>query len=1403
MPKPRETGKGQGDGKDGKNQAAALIINGFTLDTWLEKEGVAAVDDDLIFSGTGEGTEGVYFYVDGVAIGEVDWAEQENDNGSYNWSFGLSRDDLVSAGLFAEDTVGAGLSAEDTYEVRIGVETASKNHRSANAIFSEPYGLTIDQSVTSSINGLRLNANAAPGDWLTQDNSVVVTGSADVGATAQLAGTSAEPDAQEASPEDAGRFVPTDPLYSSQWHLNMLDDQGDAEWAIEKIWNDYNGAGVSIGIFDDGIEYSHSDLDDNYDATRHLIYLGEVLDAGPTTSQEAVHGTAVAGVIGAEANGEGSVGIAFGASLTGVNIFSGPAYINDPIPDGYASVADQQYRFDVVNHSWGALPVYINDLTDQTIATLDGWQRATSEGRDGYGTIVVKAAGNSADSAHGDAINNSRFAIITGAHDWEGDASWYTNRGPSLLISAPTSGNTEEGDLRIITTDRLGGEGYAPGDYTGTDQTGFGGTSSSAPTVTGVVALMLEANPELGWRDVQTILSYSAHGLGSYDGPLAEPTESVPVDEDGDGVVDYYTTLPVEYDSWRYNGADNWNGGGLHYSGDYGYGGVNVYNAVRMAEAWSLLGAAQTSANEIVVEDIARVIVPDDPNDPFASLSYNAHGANGEPDTVSATWTYSGEPIMLEYVTFSLEIELIYMEGLTITLTSPEGTTVTLMEPLLNDYSPLFTFLGIPWPTNWSWNFGLEAFRGEDPNGDWTLTLQEVNSTFDTENYPGYGELEGGKVNWFEFDFYGQAESVNDNYHYTNEVFDALSDEPERLSLVDDAGQDWLNLAAMTGDLTVNLAADGTGSAAMAGSGTFIEIASGTVIENVVSGDGADFLLGNDGANNLYGMRGSDLILGGAGTDTLSGGDDDDTLRGGMGSDTLNGDEGNDVLWGGDASGSGDSADTLNGGAGADYLYGEDGDDQLNGDADNDRLYGGNGADTLSGGAGADIAYGEDGNDTIWGDFAGGAGTGAGDDILLGGAGNDVINGEDGNDIVYGEADDDTLSGGAGNDTFRGGTGADTINGDAGADVLWGDSANTAGGVGDGADILNGGAGDDYLYGEGGDDQINGGDDNDRFYGGDGIDTILGGAGDDIGYGDAGNDIMWGDFGGAPTGVEGNDIMVGGDGDDLMYGEGGDDILLGQGDNDTIYGADGNDELRGGDGMDLLEGEAGNDRLRGEGGNDTLNGDDGHDSLVGGAGIDILNGGDGDDDLWGDSANTTGGVGDADDQLYAGAGNDILHGEGGNDTLDAGSGDDKVYGGSGNDTMVGGAGNDNMYGEDGDDHMTGGTGIDWMIGGDGADTLIGLDDNDYLWGGNGDDSLSGGSGTDRFWFRGSFGRDTITDYAAGELLDVRTTGVTYGDLQFANVSGNLEISSASWGAGDVIVLAGVTDSSLAESAFIF
>ena len=153
----------------------------------------------------------------------------------------------------------------------------------------------------------------------------------------------------------------------------------------------------------------------------------------------------------------------------------------------------------------------------------------------------------------------------------------------------------------------------------------------------------------------------------------------------------------------------------------------------------------------------------------------------------------------------------------------------------------------------------------------------------------------------------------------------------------------------------------------------------------------------------------------------------------------------------------------------------------------------------------------------------------------------------------------------------------------------------------------------------------------------------------------------------------------------------------------------------------------------------------GTDTVFGGSGSDSVWAGAGDDVVWAGNGNNTVSGASGNDSVESGAGSDSLLGGSGNDTMYAGSGDDYLSGGAGadslrgdagNDTVLGGSGNDSLYGQDGDDYLVGGSGADLLMGGAGNDTLF------------------GGSGGDVFAFDSGFGRDVISDFGAGDQINL-------------------------------------------------
>lgn len=795
-----------------------------------------------------------------------------------------------------------------------------------------------------------------------------------------------------ASPE--GTFC-NDPRENKQWYL---DGSTLSALSIDvySVWKDYIGTDVKIGVIDSQIDYTHVELTNAYD--KSLDYNFAQNTNNPVIDPAHLplfHGTSVAGIISAEANNQvGMVGVASGASLVGLAI----DYSSDEATKQIVAALNQAVDLDVVNNSWS----FVSNLADdfnKNPAYGAALEHLASQGRDGLGTSIVFAAGNAGSSGTSNYHNfqNSPYAIAVGAVDPNGAPSSFTSLGANVLISAA--------GREVYTTDLKNRFDTV------------NGTSFAAPAVSAAVGLMLEANPELGYRDVQEILAYSARREG-----LADSANF------GDG--------------WRTNGATNFNGGGLHFSDAFGYGFLNVHDAVRLAETWS---QQQTFAN------LAKVT---------ETISSNQKLVAGSSDHISVNINVD-KAIDIEHVQLAMDLRWLDTGNLDVYLTSPDGTQVRLVYdlPSVDRIGNIRNFV-----------FDSVASMGEQSAGTWKLDIYNRNpGAADKSGTPLTGELQGVTLA-----ISGSAQSLaNDVYVYTDE-FGSLyagKDLSERSVLHDtDGGTDTLNAAAVTSNVTIDLSANR--HTVLAGVTLSLDA---NAIENACSGDGNDTLIGSRLANVLKAGRGDDVIYFSFGSDTIDGGRGQDMLildcsRGSISGAVKDGNvtisyQGNvstvsnvetfvfsdgkysyadltkllgtsgttgapnaptpapeepgtgtwqsfdetarsyDKYFAGTGasekmSGT-DAADRTEGLGGNDVLIGRGGDDALYGGDGDDRLSGSIGRDFLDGGLGADKLYGELGDDKLYG--------GLGDDLLKGGDGNDWINGGNGMDRLYGEAGADTF----------------------------------------------------------------------------------------------------------------------------------------------------------------------------------------------------------------------------------------------------------------------------------------------------------------------------------------------------------------------------------------------------------
>jgi subtilisin family serine protease len=499
--------------------------------------------------------------------------------------------------------------------------------------------------------------------------------------------------------------MPNDQLIQKQWHLKYQGQPGSlpgTDMNVESVWkypktkafvygsgnattDHIRGKNVTIGIVDDGMEWSHPDLLPNVIKALQYDWNGKDNDPKPNLLAwpPEVHGTACAGVAAARGNNRiGVSGVAPEANLVGMRLIAGDTTDFDEAE----AMTWKMGNIHILSNSWGP-----NDTGDVLKApgdlTSDALKYAADFGRDGKGTIITFAGGNGRnvipgkqlgnDNSNYDGYANSIYSIAVAAMDSQGVQAYYSEPGANIVITAPSSGTDPA--LGILTTDNKGAFGYNPGFTTG-DLLGhpnntetFGGTSSATPAVSGVIALMLQRNPNLGWRDVQEILMRTAAQVDAADPDwiTANRTDHVT----GNATVPF------------------------HFNHKYGAGLVDAAAAVALSGNWTNLSQQKS---QIVTTNATTPI----------DATGNANA------TITRTFTVNSTNLRSEHATLALTVTDIPKGDLTITLTSPDNTTSTFCEPH-SDTTNTFT----------SWKFMTVRNWAESSNGTWTLTITNNGTT--------------------------------------------------------------------------------------------------------------------------------------------------------------------------------------------------------------------------------------------------------------------------------------------------------------------------------------------------------------------------------------------------------------------------------------------------------------------------------------------------------------------------------------------------------------------------------------------------------------------------------------------------------------------------------------------------
>ena len=355
------------------------------------------------------------------------------------------------------------------------------------------------------------------------------------------------------------------------------------------------GDGVVIAMVDTGVDNEHPGLNEKFVAGYDAVCFvhtdptcvlagGRVEDGSYDPDDGNQHGTACMGMAaatGIDANGEQTdfYGAAPDAALVDVRIgtdagagpfenyllsqefyesaMNGIQWIIDHKDDAWAGAEESEYGIDIISLSWGITSHEAggSDGSDMHSRILDEAMIA--------GVVVSVAAGNDGPDNDGlSGMGSSDLSVTVGATDDQNTVdreddtiAGYSSRGPRRDNGDGNPLNELKPEVTAPGTNIIQAEGcvssggcnnFIGGDASSNGYTGRGsGTSYATPAVSGIMAMMIEANPDLSPAEIKEILKLTAERRGEPSNPDVDPFWNR---DFGFGMVDAYAAVSMAFD---------------------------------------------------------------------------------------------------------------------------------------------------------------------------------------------------------------------------------------------------------------------------------------------------------------------------------------------------------------------------------------------------------------------------------------------------------------------------------------------------------------------------------------------------------------------------------------------------------------------------------------------------------------------------------------------------------------------------------------------------------------------------------------------------------------------------------------------------------------------------------------